>query len=93
MYKSAWLLEPTLSSIGILQSLNLGKRLNDMNDMNNNITSPYYYISSSMVRTVMTAFLSMCMFSGKKSNIIYVVPYINEHTNWVATSSIKLDIS
>ena len=89
MYKSAWLLEPTLSSIGIIQSLNLGKRFNNMNNINI-ITSPYYYITSSMIRTVMTALLSMCMFPGKKSNIIYVVPYINEHTNW-AYDAIKYD--
>jgi broad specificity phosphatase PhoE len=85
MYKSAWLIEPTLSSVGILQSLNLGEEFNNMK-----FDDSTYYITSSMVRTVMTALLSMTVFNNKKSNIIYVVPYINEHTNW-SYDTIKYD--
>ena len=86
MYKSAWLIEPTLSSVGILQSLNLAKKFDEMDIK----TSPNYYISSSMIRTVMTALLCMTMCKTKKSNTIYVVPYINEHTNW-AYETIEYD--
>jgi len=82
---ASWLFTPTLTYIGIKQSILAGTNL--FNKLQGSIKEPLF-ITSSTVRTIMTAIYAFysyknnCEKKGKTFNgKIYVVPYINEHLN------------
>ena len=84
---SSWLFTPTLTYIGIKQSILAGKNLFDK--LKETQKEPLF-ITSATVRTIMTAMYAFYSYKnqyeyeneGKKfEGNIYVVPYINEHLN------------
>ena len=82
---ASWLFTPTLTYIGIKQSILAGTNL--FNKLQGSNKEPLF-ITSSTVRTIMTAIYAFysyknnCEKKGKTFNgKIYVVPYINEHLN------------
>ena len=76
MPKYTWLFEPPLSIFGMLQSFRLQQYLAS------DSISPDVIYSSSVVRTIMTAFLALCAIDTPNNNILFICPYINETQNW-----------
>ena len=77
-----FLFQPTLSHMGITQASILGEQFADNTRLNN--INPDIIICSAMVRTMMTAYLTVLFANAKRPEgkklptTIYIVPYINE---------------
>ncbi len=81
---SSWLLTPTLTYVGVKQSIKLGEYLK------NNINNYGYFICSPTVRTIMTALYAILTafyndvdndFSALSGKKLIITPYINEPYN------------
>ena len=84
---ASWLFTPTLTYIGIKQSILAGTNLFNKLQESNKYKEPLF-ITSATVRTIMTAIYAFYSYKNNCENKgktfdgkIYVVPYINEHLN------------
>lgn len=77
MPKYTWLFEPPLSIFGMLQSFQLRKALQEHNSF-----LPTFICASSVMRTIMTAMISLCTIDTENITTLFICPYINELQNW-----------
>jgi len=84
---ASWLFTPTLTYIGIKQSILAGTNLFNKLQGSRSKKEPLF-ITSATVRTIMTAIYAFYSYKNNCENEsktfdgkIYVVPYINEHLN------------
>lgn len=76
MPKYTWLFEPPLSIFGMLQSFQLRDKLEETH------IDPTFIYSSSVMRTIMTAMISLCTIDTENPYTLFICPYINELQNW-----------
>lgn len=74
-----WLFDPPLSLVGILQTFQLQEFLHSPPEK---ISKFDMFITSSVIRTVITAMITLCTFDIANDHVLYIIPYINEHQNW-----------
>ena len=77
MPKYTWLFEPPLSIFGMLQSFQLREALKG-----NESFRPTFICASSVMRTIMTAMISLCTIDTENPYTLFICPYINELQNW-----------
>lgn len=77
MPKYTWLFEPPLSIFGMLQSFQLREELQTRQTL-----QPTFICSSSVMRAIMTAMISLCTIDTENPYTLFICPYINELQNW-----------